>query len=86
MSFFAYDDPRSFRGFKKELLQKIQLDSSGFAISPEFAIKTHIAGIQVGEGPTEYYDRVEGVSSFKLWRMAFTYLLLFVKLFWQRYR
>jgi len=80
----VHDITNAFRGFKKELLKKIQLESSGFAISPEFAIKTHLAGFKLGEVPTIYHDRVEGVSNFKLWRMTFEYLSVFLKLFIQK--
>jgi glycosyltransferase involved in cell wall biosynthesis len=72
------DITNAFRGFKNELLEKLQLDSIGFSISPEMAIKAHIRGFRLGEVPTVYYDRVEGVSNFKLWRMSIEYL----KIYW----
>jgi hypothetical protein len=74
----VHDITNAFRGFKKTLLNKIKLESSGFAISPEFAIKAHLAGYKLGEVPTVYYDRVEGVSNFKLWKMSLEYL----KIYW----
>lgn len=80
----VHDITNAFRGFKKELLKKITLESAGFAISPEFAIKTHLAGFTLGEVPTVYHDRVEGVSNFKLWHMTIEYLLVFLKLFIQK--
>ncbi len=77
----VHDITNAFRGFKKELLKKIHLESSGFAISPEFAIKTQLAGFKLSEVPTVYYARVEGMSNFKLWKMSLNYLKIFGKLF-----
>lgn len=76
-----HDITNAFRGFRKEILEKIKLESTGFAISPEFAIKAHLSGFRLGEVPTIYYDRVEGVSNFKLWKMSLEYL----KIYWHLY-
>jgi dolichol-phosphate mannosyltransferase len=77
----VHDITNAFRGFKKVLFNKIKLESSGFAISPEFAIKAHLGGFKLGEVPTIYYARVEGVSNFKLWKMSLAYLGIYIKLF-----
>lgn len=80
----VHDITNAFRGFKKEILGKIHLKSTGFAISPELAIKAHLSGYKLDEVPTVYHDRVEGVSSFKLWKMSLEYLLLYFKITLQR--
>jgi len=77
----VHDITNAFRGFRRKLLDQIKLDSTGFAISPEFAIKTHLAGFKLGEVPTIYYGRVEGVSNFKFWKMSTEYLNIYIKLF-----
>ncbi len=77
----VHDITNAFRGFRKSLLSHIQLDSTGFAISPEFAIKAHLQGFKLGEVPTVYYSRVEGVSNFKLWRMSGEYIKIYLQLF-----
>ena len=76
----VHDITNAFRGFKKDILDKIHLEASGFAISPELAIKAHLSGYKLGEVPTVYHDRVEGVSNFKLWKMSLEYLLLYLKI------
>lgn len=76
----VHDITNAFRGFRKKILEKIDLESSGFAISPELAIKAHLAGFKLSEVPTVYHTRVEGVSSFKLWNMSFAYLGVYAKL------
>lgn len=79
----VHDITNAFRGFKKEVFDKIRLDAAGFSISPEFAIKACFAGFKLGEVPTGYTNRVEGVSSFKLFKMIKNYLALYFLLFYQ---
>jgi glycosyltransferase involved in cell wall biosynthesis len=77
----VHDITNAFRGFNKDLFNRIKLDCPGFAISPEFAIKAHLAGYKLGEVPTVYTNRVEGVSSFKLFRMIRSYLKIYLSLY-----
>jgi len=79
----VHDITNAFRGFNKEVFDHIRLDSAGFSISPEFAIKAHLAGYKLGEVPTVYTNRIEGISSFKLYKMTKSYLLLYIHLFYQ---
>lgn len=79
----VHDITNAFRGFKRETFEKIKLESSGFSISPEFAIKAHLAGFKLGEVPTVYTNRIEGISSFKLFKMIKSYLSLFFSLFYR---
>ncbi|HCM37574.1 MAG: Glycosyl transferase, family 2 [Candidatus Gottesmanbacteria bacterium GW2011_GWB1_43_11] len=80
----VHDITNAFRGFRKSILEHISLESSGYAISPEFAVKAHLAGFKLAEVPTVYYKRVEGVSNFKLWNMSVAYLVIYAKLFWKK--
>jgi len=77
----VHDITNAFRGFKKEVFDTLRLNSPGFSISPEFAIKAHLAGFKLGEVPTVYSNRIEGVSSFKLYKMTKSYLSLYTSLF-----
>lgn len=76
-----HDITNAFRGFRKNTFEKIKLNESGFAISPEFAIKAHLIGFRLGEVPTVYTNRVEGASNFKLFKMTKSYLTLYLKLY-----
>lgn len=78
----VHDVTNAFRGFKKNVFERMKLNSSGFSISPEFAIKAHLAGYKLGEVPTVYTNRVEGVSNFKLYQMTRSYITLYFKLFY----
>ena len=77
----VHDITNAFRGFRKEVFHKLKLESAGFSISPEFAIKAHMSGFKLGEVPTVYTNRVEGVSNFKLYHMTKNYLKLYWSLF-----
>lgn len=77
----VHDVTNAFRGFRRGMLEKLQLHSSGFAISPEMAIKAHLAGFRLGEVPTVYNIRTAGVSSFKLWEMSVEYLKMYARLY-----
>lgn len=79
----VHDITNAFRGFKRSMIAHIQLNSPGFSISPELAIKAHLAGFTLGEVPTLYTNRIEGISSFKLYKMMKSYLQLYVQLFYQ---
>lgn len=77
----VHDITNAFRGFRKDVFDRLILTSSGFSISPEFAIKAHLAGFKLGEVPTMYTNRVEGISNFKLYKMIKSYLILYKDLY-----
>jgi glycosyltransferase involved in cell wall biosynthesis len=79
----VHDITNAFRGFKNKVSERILLESPGFSISPEFAIKAHLAGFKLAEVPTVYTNRIEGVSNFKLLRMTRSYLQLYIQLFYK---
>jgi len=73
----VHDITNAFRGFKKEVFNNINLESGDFAISPEFAIKSHLKGYKLGEVPTRYTDRKAGKGKFKMMKMGIRYVSLF---------
>ncbi len=79
----VHDITNAFRGFKKSIFTKVELNSAGFSISPEFAIKAHLAGFKLGEVPTVYTNRTKGVSNFRLFNMTKNYLSLYISLFYR---
>ncbi len=70
------DITNAFRAFRKEVFNKIKLESGDFAISPEFAIKAHLKKYKLGEVPTTYANRVAGKTKFKMFKMGLKYLSL----------
>ena len=74
--FNLHDITNAFRGFKKDVLNNIKLESEDFAISPESAIKAYLQGFRIGEVPTDYFGRVSGSSNFKLINHGVKYIRL----------
>ncbi len=75
----VHDITNAFRGFRRNVFERVFLESSNFAISPEFAVKAHLAGFKLAEVPTVYTNRTEGVSSFKVARMSLMYLWVYIR-------
>src|SRR3989338_5342135 len=76
----VHDIGNAFRAFKKEVFNRLKIERGDFSISPEMAIKAHLAGFKLGEVPTTYKKRKEGMSKFKLFNMGIRDVSLF-KLF-----
>ena len=72
--FDAHDITNAFRAFRKTVFEAVSLESGDFAISPEFAIKAHLAGYRLGEVPTTYHNRVAGRTKFRMLQMGIRYL------------
>ena len=77
----VHDITNAFRAFKKEVYNKVYLESDDFSISPEFAIKAHIKGFKLDEVPTTYRDRQAGKPKFKVLEMGISYSKLFKYMF-----
>jgi glycosyltransferase involved in cell wall biosynthesis len=77
----VHDITNAFRGFRKDIFERLNIEANGFDISPEFALKAHKAGLKLGEVPTNYKARVDGISNFKISKMALSYLWVFLKIF-----
>lgn len=73
----VHDITNPFRAFKKQIFNKITLESNDFAISPEFSIKSHLRGYKLGEVPTGYTNRKAGQSKFRIIKMGISYCKLF---------
>jgi len=73
----VHDITNAFRAFRREVGEKMKLESADFAISPELAIKAHLLGYKLGEVPCSYASRVADKTKFKLFRMVMKYFTLF---------
>jgi len=74
----VHDTTNAFRAFKKEVFEKVQPQYGDFGISPEFALKAHIAGYKLEEVPASYATRTKGVAQFKMLKMAIRYFGIFL--------
>ena len=65
----THDATNSFKLYSKNLLEKISIESiGGFELGIEIAVKAYMGGFKITEVPSEWHDRVEGESHFKLWK------------------
>jgi len=73
----VHDITNAFRAFKRGCFLETAPAANSFAISPEFAIKAHLAGFRLEETPTTYSNRKAGKTKFNMLRMMGEYLSLF---------
>lgn len=70
----ANDLTNNFKLYKKEIIQNIVWKSDDFAINAETGIMPLIKGYDIVEIPTTWTQRSSGKSSFKVFRLAPSYL------------
>jgi dolichol-phosphate mannosyltransferase len=71
----THDITNSFKMYRKDLLDRITIESSGgFEVGMEIVVKTFAAGGKISEVPSIYTDRQEGESRFRLWKWLPHYL------------
>jgi len=68
------DLTNSFKIFKKEVFDSIDIESTGFEIFMEAALKAYIKGYRIIEMPTVWKARKSGKSKFKLWTDGLRYM------------
>jgi glycosyltransferase involved in cell wall biosynthesis len=68
--------------FKREVLEKIRIDSKGYSIPTELLIKAQALGYRIGEARITHRERLRGESKLKALRVGWhmTVFLLYLKL------
>ncbi|MCM8770310.1 MAG: glycosyltransferase [Candidatus Omnitrophica bacterium] len=72
------DIANSFKMYKKEVLDNIDIKARGFEISLEMCLKAYFLGYKITEIPTMWIDRKKGKSKFSMFRMAPAYIKLYL--------
>ena len=63
----AHDATNGFRLFSRKLLERVQVESThGFTYSLELLAKCHRLGWPIGEVPTQWIERTQGQSRFRI--------------------
>lgn len=70
----THDLPNSFKMYKKEILNKINIEAKSFDISMEITLKTFFLGYKIAQVPTVWQERQQGKSSFKMFKLLPNYL------------
>ena len=82
----THDVTNSFKLYSKHSLNMVNIESvGGFEIGMEIVVKSFLNNLAITEVPTNWKDRYEGTSNFKLWQWLPNYfkwyLLLLLKSF-----
>jgi glycosyltransferase involved in cell wall biosynthesis len=77
----VHDITNAYRAFRKEVFYEVRPQYGDFGISPEFALKAHLAGYKLDEVPTTYAMRKTGVAQFRMFKMAVRYFSIFLTAF-----
>lgn len=73
------DPTNAFKLFDTAFLRRTPIESrGGFEYSLELCAKAYLAGERIAEFPTNWHERTEGASKFKLWK----WLPLYVSWYW----
>lgn len=78
------DISNGFKIYRKDLLDSINLESEGFEINPELAIKSYLKGKRFSEIGVTWIGRQSGLSKLNLVKVGPRYLKLILKLFFRR--
>ena len=74
----THDIANAFKMYKKEVIDNINIKSTGFEISMELPLKAYYAGFKITEVPTVWHEREKGKSSFKMFKLIPAYLKLYL--------
>jgi len=67
------DVANAFKMYRKRVVDNISIESTGFEISMEMALKAYFKGFKVTEVPTVWREREKGKSSFKMFNLTPNY-------------
>jgi dolichol-phosphate mannosyltransferase len=71
----THDITNSYKLYSRALFNQMSLESrGGFEIGMEITAKAYLAGARIAELPTQWWDRTEGKSNFKLAKWLPKYL------------
>ncbi len=75
----THDIANAFKMYRREVIENMDLRSTGFEISMEIPLKGYYSGLKITEVPTIWKERSKGKSNFKVFKFLPRYLKLY---FW----
>ncbi len=83
----THDATNSFKLYAKSFLERVKIESSGgFELGIELVVKAYSMGLIIREVPTEWHDRTEGKSRFKILKWLPNYLHWYFYAFTHRHK
>jgi hypothetical protein len=71
----THDATNAFKMYDSGMLKTFTIESQhGFELNLELTVKTFLGGYRIGEVPSTWRDRTEGISRFQLWKWLPSYL------------
>lgn len=71
----THDCSNSFKLYRRSMLQAIEIESTGgFEIGLEILVKAYTKGYKISEVPSQWFDREDGESNFRMWEWMPNYL------------
>ena len=67
------DVANAFKMYRKEVIDSIDIESTGFEISMELVLKAYFNGFKITEVSTIWHEREKGKSSFKMFNLTPNY-------------
>jgi dolichol-phosphate mannosyltransferase len=78
----THDATNAYKMYRKSLFRTIKIESTGgFEYSLEIVIKAHKSGFKITEIPTQWKDREQGKSNFKLYKWLPKYIMIYALIF-----
>jgi dolichol-phosphate mannosyltransferase len=79
------DSTNAYKMYRADILNKIGiLRSDNYTTGLELTVKAYLKGLKIAEIPTVWQDRSEGISHFKIFKVAPEYVKWFLWAIWMR--
>ncbi len=69
----THDVANAFKMYRREIMDSVNIESTGFEVSMEIALKAYFKGFKVTEIPTVWKERERGKSTFKMLNLTPNY-------------
>lgn len=80
----THDIANAFKMYRKTVIDGMKIESNGFEVSMEMALKAYYSGYRFTEIPTVWRERTKGKSNFRIVRLLPSYLKLYVWAIYKR--
>lgn len=77
------DVANAFKMYRKEVIESINIESAGFEVSMELALKAYFNGFKITEVPTVWREREKGKSSFRMFNLTPNYSRWYLWAVWK---
>lgn len=80
----THDVANAFKMYRKKVVDRINIESNGFEISMELALKAYFLGFNITELPTVWRERQKGRSNFKMLSLTPNYSRWYLWAIWKK--